>query len=408
MRRAATSSASTRPSRVGDRHLLGRQRLRAAPAAAPALLRPRSSAHASPISRLAARFAQQAQIGDDHRRGRSPCTCRRSSAPRRWPRSAPPSRPRCGPCRRQVAVISTAERSGTQSRSTATEVSASGWHSGISSAVRFAAMMPARRADREHVALGDIAGLDARQASRAASRRARRRPRRGRSPPCPRHRPCGRGPRGRYAYRSRQAQQPARRRRDIAGRASATRRPGSSAPRRRRAGRDPPDRRSRSRRRRCGPSGTSGASFSAVLQIDLQGLQIAVVDADQPAIEPQARGRARRGRAPRPARQGRARRRPRRARAPSPSSSAAMISRMQSAPIARLSSDLVRVEDEILAQHRQSARGARRAQIVVAALEIRRVGQHREAGRAARLVGARERTADRNRRGSGRGSGRPS
>ncbi len=53
-----------------------------------------------------------------------------------------PVRPR----KRQVAVISTALRSGTQARSTSTEVKASGWHNGISSAVRFAAMMPASRA----------------------------------------------------------------------------------------------------------------------------------------------------------------------------------------------------------------------------------------------------------------------
>ncbi len=43
-------------------------------------------------------------------------------------------------------MISTEERSATQASSTATEVKASGWHNGISSAVRFAAMIPARRA----------------------------------------------------------------------------------------------------------------------------------------------------------------------------------------------------------------------------------------------------------------------
>ena len=51
---------------------------------------------------------------------------------------------------------------------------------------------------------------------------------------------------------------------------------------------------------------------------------------------------------------------------------------------------LVGVEDEVLAQYRQLAGGARRPQIVVAALEIRRVGQYRQAGRAAGLIGAGE------------------
>ena len=53
--------------------------------------------------------------------------------------------------------------------------------------------------------------------------------------------------------------------------------------------------------------------------------------------------------------------------------------------------DLVGLVHEILAQHRQCGRGARRDQVVRAALERRRVGQHREAGRAAGLVGARQR-----------------
>ena len=67
-----------------------------------------------------------------------------------------------------------------------------------------------------------------------------------------------------------------------------------------------------------------------------------------------------------------------------------MISRMQSAPMRAAFDHLVGVDDEILAQHRQAGGGARRDQILVAALEIGRVGQHREAGRAARLIGAGE------------------
>lgn len=44
--------------------------------------------------------------------------------------------------------------------------------------------------------------------------------------------------------------------------------------------------------------------------------------------------------------------------------------------------DLVGVDDEILAQHRQAARGARLLQVVNAALKKLLVGQHRQAGRA--------------------------
>ena len=143
-------------------------------------------------------------------------------------------------------------------------------------------------------------------------------------------------------------------------------------------------------------------------EIDLQRLQIAVVDADQPRVERAARGRARPDRAPRPARRGRVRLPPPPARAPSASESAAMISRTQSAPMRAAFDDLVGVEDEVLAQHRQAGRGARRHQMLVAALEIGHVGQHREAGRTARLIGAGEGRRDRNRRGSARRSAMPS
>ena len=50
--------------------------------------------------------------------------------------------------------------------------------------------------------------------------------------------------------------------------------------------------------------------------------------------------------------------------------------------------DLVRVENEILAQHRQFDRPVCCAQILVAALEVGRVGQHREAARPARRIGS--------------------
>ena len=73
------------------------------------------------------------------------------------------------------------------------------------------------------------------------------------------------------------------------------------------------------------------------VKIDLQGLQVAVVDADQPAIE--IKRAVQLGAVVHFDQNVEAElaRRLRQGRAPSPSSSAAMINRMQSAPIARLS-----------------------------------------------------------------------
>ena len=52
---------------------------------------------------------------------------------------------------------------------------------------------------------------------------------------------------------------------------------------------------------------------------------------------------------------------------------------------------LIGVEHEILAQHRQRGRRARRHHEIEMALERGRVGQHRQAGRAAGLIGPRQR-----------------
>ena len=60
------------------------------------------------------------------------------------------------------------------------------------------------------------------------------------------------------------------------------------------------------------------------------------------------------------------------------------------APGARLG-HLIGVKEEILAQHRQIAGRARRAQETGRALKARGVGQHRQAGRAAGLIGAGQR-----------------
>src|SRR5207237_459103 len=49
---------------------------------------------------------------------------------------------------------------------------------------------------------------------------------------------------------------------------------------------------------------------------------------------------------------------------------------------------LVLIDDEVLAQDRQSARPAGEAQILERAIEMRRLGQHRQRTRAATLVRA--------------------
>jgi hypothetical protein len=51
---------------------------------------------------------------------------------------------------------------------------------------------------------------------------------------------------------------------------------------------------------------------------------------------------------------------------------------------------LIRIDDEVLAQHRQAARRARLDQIIGRTLKVLAVGQHRQAGRATRLVGTRD------------------
>ena len=64
--------------------------------------------------------------------------------------------------------------------------------------------------------------------------------------------------------------------------------------------------------------------------------------------------------------------------------------------------NLIRVENEILSQHRQPHGGANLLQIEQAALEERAVGQHAQATGAVPLVGVRRFATDRNRRESRR------
>ena len=197
-----------------------------------------------------------------------------------------------------------------------TEVSASGWQSGIRSAVRLARHDAGEPRDRQHVALLRCRRPGSRQrlrlhddrgapamATRSVSALAETSTMRA-SPFGVEMRelahrlvgPAFRQPRARMSPRARH---PAA--------ASATRRPGSSAP---------PARRRRSRSAGVVDAALADAAASPRHQrrqllgrceVDLQGLEIAVVDADQPRVAAAARARARRGHAPRPARRGRGR-----------------------------------------------------------------------------------------------------
>ena len=182
---------------VGNRNLLGRQRFERRKQARQRFF-DRNHGSASQVSRLAARFAQQAQIGDDH------------SAVDGLAHVVDGQRGDAGGGQRLHLDAGAAAQSagrgdldrgalGHASSSTSTEVRASGWHSGISSGGALCRHDAGEPGDREHIALGDVAGADPCRGSPAASRRARRRPRPGRSPPCRRRRPCGRGPRHRDA-----------------------------------------------------------------------------------------------------------------------------------------------------------------------------------------------------------------
>ena len=143
--------------------------------------------------------------------------------------------------------------------------------------------------------------------------------------------------------------------------------------------------------RRCGPAARSGASRSVVARSVAKVLRSRLLMPISWRIELQAPGRARPRHALRRARpcRGHARRRPS-SRAIA-SSTAAMMMRMQSAPQRARLDHLIGIEHEVLAQHRQLRRRARRGQIFGGALERGRVGQHREAGGAARFIGAGER-----------------
>jgi hypothetical protein len=83
---------------------------------------------------LAAVLFQHADVASSPCRGRRPCTCRRPSAGPPARRSALPSRRRCGPASPPARAAHPVLASRSSSKSTATRVMGSGWHSGTRSA----------------------------------------------------------------------------------------------------------------------------------------------------------------------------------------------------------------------------------------------------------------------------------
>ena len=165
----------------------------------------------------------------------------------------------------------------------------------------------------------------------------------------PRTPKSSRGPRGRPPGRAR---------------ASASRPP---APRPRRAPAAcaaAPGGRSPTRRRRATPGGIALEQALGALDVDAEVAQVAVVDPDDLGARARARSRAPARRAPRRARRGRASRAGACSETSSCGVSAATISSTASAPASARLVQLVGVDDEVLAQDRQPARCARRAQVV--------------------------------------------
>ena len=150
-------------------------------------------------------------------------------------------------------------------------------------------------------------------------------------------------------------------------------------------------------RRRSRRPGSSSISRSVRSTSTLKSRRSRLLTPIDLGARARARARAPRRRAPRRARRGRAR---------APASCSAASSRgvergddqqhRVGAGRARLV-QLVGVDDEVLAQHRQRAAARARAQVLERAAEVRPLGQHRQRDRAAALVGARRSRARRRR-----------
>ena len=137
------------------------------------------------------------------------------------------------------------------------------------------------------------------------------------------------------------------------------------------------------------PAGIVAQQRARALDVDAEVAQVAVVDPDQLGAERRARAAAPRGRAPRRARRAPARRASRVQRSQLASGQRRHDQQHRiGARDARLV-QLVVVDDEVLAQDRQRAGGARRAQVLERAAEVGALGQHRQRARAAALIGAR-------------------
>ena len=127
-------------------------------------------------------------------------------------------------------------------------------------------------------------------------------------------------------------------------------------------------------------SGIVGRQAAERVVVDLEGLEVAGVDADQLGAQrdrPLGLGLVvhldQRRSAPARGPSSCSRRR-------ESSSSAATISSARSAPAARASTQLVAGDDEVLAQHRDVDRGADRAEVVEAAAEAALLGEHADRG----------------------------
>ena len=146
-------------------------------------------------------------------------------------------------------------------------------------------------------------------------------------------------------------------------------------------------RRSPTPRRRSRRRGSSPISAPVRSTSTLKSRRSRLLIADRSRRRAPARAAARRGRAPRRARPARARARPRAARASSRRLERGDDQQHRVGARGARLVQLVGVDDEVLAQQRQRAGRARRAEVRERAAEVRPLGEHRDRDRAAALVG---------------------
>ena len=154
-RRPASSTVEARAAAGTRRSAARSRRRRPRPRPGWTRRRPRragSSSSPGPVAGLAAGLGLDPDVGDHRALVDRLDHVDDGERRRPRPRSAPPSRRRCGRWCARSRVISTA--SSATARSTVTPEIASGWHSGISDGVCLAPMIPASRATAERVALG--------------------------------------------------------------------------------------------------------------------------------------------------------------------------------------------------------------------------------------------------------------